>query len=84
MIDFENYYPVYSISKWQYKEASKVWVKEQHPDWTDDNQIKEEAEKSFDESAQPLFEVRNFYFSFLKKLSAIIVIIIDWFIALLK
>ena len=56
VIDFENYYPVYSMNKPEYKQASKNWVKENHPDWND-AKIAHEAERSFDESAQRLFEV---------------------------
>ncbi|XP_076052617.1 hyaluronidase B-like [Oratosquilla oratoria] len=55
VLDFEAYYPSYSMNKLEFKNIVKQWVMEQYPDWNDD-QIKAYAELSFNETIKPYFE----------------------------
>lgn len=55
VLDFEKYYPSYTASAYQYREASRAWVKERHPDWSPEN-VETHALESFNASARDFFQ----------------------------
>lgn len=55
VLDFEEYYPSYQLSPPKYREASRAWVRAQHPTWSP-QQVEEYAEESFNASAKDFFQ----------------------------
>ncbi|XP_047737587.1 hyaluronidase isoform X2 [Hyalella azteca] len=58
VLDFEDYFPRYNefLPK-VYRKQSLQWVRETHPNWTDEQVIEREAARSFDETAKPFFQL---------------------------
>ncbi|CAL4099652.1 unnamed protein product, partial [Meganyctiphanes norvegica] len=56
ILDWETYYPSYLMSKNDYREASKAWVRQQHPDWPNLD-ILNTAVRTFNDSAREYFQI---------------------------
>ena len=59
VLDFEAWRPLFKHnfdSLDIYQKASEDLVKKEHPDWTNSTQIKDEAEKEFNDAARQFFE----------------------------
>lgn len=56
VLDFEHYLPSQARAPVEYRQASKKWVVEQHPEWTEE-EIAIESQRTFNDSIREFMEV---------------------------